>query len=653
MEYSISVAECMTIMRSIRTFVLSLLVLVMPTLPVLARSDDTTPHKEIEATGDVAEIRSLREWAMDQRFSVPERALSAARRALDLALDLDELSEAGGALLVLGHVSSDVDQKEAYYTKARTMFERAEDELGIIRSGLSLGNVYEIRNEPEQALDAYFEGLKALERLGDPQWQAITLNNIGIILKHQGKLEDALEYFERVINFSEGLDRPGLLVHVLNNTSLVLSDLKRFEEAETHLLRMLSIAEEHKDQYFVMVASSNLGSLFNKQGHHSEALPQLRTAWRLSNEVGNLGTKAAISENLGKAYLGLGQYDQALRYAEESLMLAEEEGYQPRQVEALKTISDVYEGAGEYEQALIHYRRYTDIKETVFNTEKTEIIAQMQARYEAERSRRAIATLEQEKLAQAMQAEHRQKRMYAGAAGLLLLTGFFYSRYRLKLRANRLLNAQKEEILKQKSEKEILLQEIHHRVKNNLQIIAGLLGIQAREVYDAEALATLREAQSRVQAITLLHQKLYREENIAKVNMQEYLNDLSTYLIRAFDTDHLTIHVQADHTFLDVDAAVPLGLIANELISNALEHAFTDLESGEILVSLRERAEKGYELEISDNGLGFSSGPPGRSAGTGMRLVESLTRQLRGRLQVESDRGSMFRISFEARSRVS
>jgi two-component sensor histidine kinase len=201
------------------------------------------------------------------------------------------------------------------------------------------------------------------------------------------------------------------------------------------------------------------------------------------------------------------------------------------------------------------------------------------------------------------------------------------------------------------SEKEILLQESHHRIKNNLQIISSLLYLQSEQTQNRQAQAMLTDSQNRVQAMALLHEKLSETEDLTKIDFAEYVTALGAYLSQAYTANQANIHltIEIDQIFLNIDAAIPCSLIVTELVSNALKHAFPLglNQEGNILVSLRRLAGNQHQLVISDNGIGLPAGLDlQKPASLGLQLVKRLARQLGGTLQVDRNGGTNFTIMF-------
>lgn len=198
-------------------------------------------------------------------------------------------------------------------------------------------------------------------------------------------------------------------------------------------------------------------------------------------------------------------------------------------------------------------------------------------------------------------------------------------------------------------EKEILLKEIHHRVKNNLQIISSLLNLQAQQIKDRATLQVLRESQGRVRSMALIHEKLYQSQDLARVDFDGYVHDLLVYLFRSYSTNMDLVHVDvnAQGVALSVDTAIPCGLIISELVTNAIKYAFPDGRRGTICVNLTPDDAGHLALRVADNGVGLPPDLDWRNAESlGLQLVSTLTAQLHGQIQVHSNTGTEFKITF-------
>jgi two-component sensor histidine kinase/PAS domain-containing protein len=199
------------------------------------------------------------------------------------------------------------------------------------------------------------------------------------------------------------------------------------------------------------------------------------------------------------------------------------------------------------------------------------------------------------------------------------------------------------------TEKEVLLKEVHHRVKNNLQVISSLLNLQAAEITDPNTLIALRESQNRVRSMALIHEKLYQSNDLAHIDFSIYLQSLVYSLAQSYrvQANKVDIQVQAEKIFLDLDTAIPCGLMVNELVSNSIKYAFPEDRSGKIIVSFSSTAHNRYSLAVSDDGIGLPAGFDYKnSSSLGLKLVDSLVRQIDAKLVLDCVKGTRVEINF-------
>jgi PAS domain S-box-containing protein len=202
-------------------------------------------------------------------------------------------------------------------------------------------------------------------------------------------------------------------------------------------------------------------------------------------------------------------------------------------------------------------------------------------------------------------------------------------------------------------EKETLLREIHHRVKNNMQVISSLLNLQAGHVADEEARRTLKESQLRIRSMALIHEKLYQTRDLSKIDFASYLQSLAAYLFQFFkvDADQIRLESDLEDVHLDINAAVPCGLLVNELISNALKYAFPGGRKGTVRIRLRQETDGTLKLRVADDGVGFPKELDFRHAESfGLQIVALLIEQLEGTIALEGNDGTAFAVAFRERA---
>jgi two-component sensor histidine kinase len=203
-------------------------------------------------------------------------------------------------------------------------------------------------------------------------------------------------------------------------------------------------------------------------------------------------------------------------------------------------------------------------------------------------------------------------------------------------------------IKKSLKEKEVLLKEIHHRVKNNLQVVSSLLGLQSSNIEDENVKKIFAESKNKIQAISLIHQTLYQNKDLAEIDMDEYFKNMYVHILSLFGHEAKKVEFQlyTNNIKFDIDTSVPIALIFNELVTNSLKYAFRDLQGGQLKVELTKLKEGVFCLKVEDNGRGFKTEEM-RKNSLGLQLVQMLSSQLNGSFECNSDNGTKISIIFE------
>jgi len=265
--------------------------------------------------------------------------------------------------------------------------------------------------------------------------------------------------------------------------------------------------------------------------------------------------------------------------------------------------------------------------------------------YEFEKKQKAREDIQKQKENLLKEETQKQRNIkYTISAILIALSLFTFGIYK-NLKRNQkqkeIIENQNTIIQQSLSEKEVLLREIHHRVKNNLQIISSLLNIQSEDIQDEKIVASLQEGKSRVEAMSLIHQNLYQSEHINNVHIDNYAKELIHYISDLYSKNNnkIVTRVIPSNYHFDIDTAIPLGLIINELVTNAYKYAFVNKEDGEIKISIEKVGEKEFKLEVTDNGIGLPENfDIKKTKSLGLSLVSILSRQLRGKLETHSQK---------------
>ncbi|WP_259067902.1 histidine kinase dimerization/phosphoacceptor domain -containing protein [Mucilaginibacter sp. X4EP1] len=344
-----------------------------------------------------------------------------------------------------------------------------------------------------------------------------------------------------------------------------------------------------------------------------------------------------------------GNYKQARVYYEEvlSLQTIGNGGLYGDNAVALEALIKIDSVAGDQKAQLRDYRRFTAAIIRNYKVSKTMLAEELQVKYATSERINQINLLNQKaKLEQAnlQQANLTKNITIAGIILVIIIAGLLYRQSQIRKKNNDIITRKNELMQKLLDEKEWLIKEIHHRVKNNLHTVICLLESQAMYL-ENDALKAVENSRHRIYAMSLIHQKLYQSDDIKVVNMNTYLTDFVTYLEESFGApENILIKLDADEIKLSAGQAIPLGLIVNEAITNAFKYAFPHQKNGEIRVTLKKEADNIY-LSVADNGIGFKQAEKEVNS-LGLELIKGLALDLRGELILDTVNGTYIRISF-------
>jgi len=351
------------------------------------------------------------------------------------------------------------------------------------------------------------------------------------------------------------------------------------------------------------------------------------------------------------------QYKKARPYLE-MLMSKPPSVYISKMADVQLMLFKIDSASGNYLAAIKHVQQYKTLTDSIFNEKKSRQIEELQIKYKTEKKDQEIKLLvKKDQLQQAnlKQANIIRNWITASSVLLVLLLGVGYNRYRFKQKTNKKLEEQQIAINQKNislqylvNEKEWLMKEIHHRVKNNFHIVMGLLGTQSGYLKNEEAIAAIKESQQRIHAMSLIHQKLYQSENLSAIDMPDYIHELVDYLQGSFDKSaSIRFHFQIDRIKLALSHVIPIGLILNEAITNAFKYAFPNKKQGNIYISFTRTTNNRMVLSVMDDGAGL---PPGfnsnRQSSMGLNLMKGLSDDIDGNFTIENNNGTIVAVSF-------
>lgn len=608
------------------------MILLASTCLVNAQSLQDTVH--LKFLIDKAGYHSDRDF--DSSYWYNKKAMTLAKRIGD-ALWLGHAHNTYGDYFLM---QTEIDSGIFYYKKAREYFEEADHIWGILDTMNGIGSMLYNSGNYRKALNYLIEALSILQTNNYPfnQLEAALLINIAQVYQNLKDYAKSNEYNQQSLVLLEDLGNTVGIASAKGNMAFNFIELQNYEAAMKMALEAKELFEDvdilmgiGASNYVIGKCYRNLNQFAKAESYLNQALDQLR-------EFGDPYLTTLTLIDLGKLYNGLNRFQLANKNLSEALRLAKAYTLKPELVDIYEQLAIYSEGIGNYQKALIFERKHKDIADSLFNEEISAQMADMESKYQSEQKEQQISLQDQQIKANearlAREATFRNA-LIAGVILMLIIVGLVFRNERIKAKSLK--------------EKESLLKEIHHRVKNNLQVISSLLNMQSRGTEDEGMKEAIREGQSRVKAMSLIHQKLYQTENISEIDFEEYSQQLLEQLDSVYKQNDKNVlsSVDAKGISLDIDTAIPLGLILNELISNAYKYAFEGVDKGQLKISLERKANKELQLEVADNGKGLPANFSIETARSlGLKLVNILTKQLKGTLEVEQEGGTRFLIRF-------
>jgi len=414
------------------------------------------------------------------------------------------------------------------------------------------------------------------------------------------------------------------------------------------------------DSSFLDLVNANIGKAYNQLEKYQKAIPLLRNNIEVSKKNKNYEEMVNGLNELSKSFLGIGQPEKAIKLLDSANLLIKENQVFNVYEEIYENKVKAYEYMGNTDKAYLYYKKLIEYRDSVSSVQNINISAILEIEYEVGQKDNEIAKqrIVVEKAEAEVNQQKGRKEVFLVAAVLmlaivviLLLTIIQRRKGTRKLKEkSRQIEEQNKTIEKALVEKETLLKEIHHRVKNNLQLISGLLELQAVQFDDENVKEMMEEGKSRVRSMALIHEQLYESNDLGKIDFREYLNKLTNDIAIAFNAPEkeISFQIKVKQFSLDINTAVPLGLIVNELIANAYKHAFKGRKKGNIIIDLVPVENEETQLRIIDNGIGLPKDfDPLSKRSLGLRLVQGLIRQLGGEYAYESKKGTQFMLQFK------
>jgi two-component sensor histidine kinase len=484
--------------------------------------------------------------------------------------------------------------------------------MGLVSQGIKYLKA-EYNNNPNRKIDQYAE--------------VNFYNNLGVVWNKSNNPDSAIYYFKKAEILIENF-----LKH--DSTNLFI-------------------------KFFEGLIAGNIGQALMAKNKYNEAIPLLKKDITSSIQYGNL-LNAAISYNeLAHCYFKGKHYKNAAQYLDSSYFFLCEVDAPSEKLRNLKLRAELFSLNGSDKKAVIAYKAYIDLKDSIAANDKELLMLNQQIVHQTNELQERIAQQEKKMVANMLNEEKRNNQrvlLFVLLFLMLAIIVFGYFLYIKSKKREQVLYEKNEEITLKSDmlidalkEKELLIKEVHHRVKNNMQIIVSLLKLQSEKINDKNLEVYFSEARNRISSMALIHEFLYKKDKMDFMQMDEYIKQLILEIqISYAQPNHIIeIHTDLDDIQLDFDTSIPLGLIINELVTNAYKHAFPN-GVGNIWVSFKQLNEK-FILRVKDNGIGAPENFETKIENSlGMELIQLLSNQIDAKLKITHQPGFEAELTFIA-----
>jgi len=503
----------------------------------------------------------------------------------------------------------------------------------IIKIFNHIGVAYFFDTKYDKSIQNFHKSLELSKQLNDSVGIARSYNNIGLIYEKQNNYDEAIRYNLMSLAIKETFKSKEGLIHPLTNLSNISILKNDYKNGEKYMFRMLELSQELNDTTLIAVAYSNLAKIYANNDELGKSDIYLKKTLGLINHIEDKFEYSQLLYDLAGTYQKKKAFKKSEKAFLECISISEKLRKKELLEKSYKELSDLYRNNKKYTKALNYYDKYTAVKDSFFTVDKLKAVSEIATKYETAKKEQEIGVLKNN--------IKQQKKFWYWVSSLLILLMLFavFFFYFYKKRSQELAE-KNSQVNKALAEKEVLFKEVHHRVKNNLQVVSSILALQGRYLKSPTAIAAIKDSQNRIDAISLMHQKLYSKDSIKAIYIKDYIDDLVYSIIDSLESnpERVQYHSQVANIILEVDTVTPIGLIINELIVNTLKHN-NQQKTINLFVTLQKLNEQ-LVLKVKDNGQGLpKSFDFNNTDSYGMKMIASLSKKLKATIDFTNDKG--------------
>jgi len=579
---------------------------------------------------------------LDQKDSI----IRAANEVLQISdLKHSYYSDSYSALSLVYKDKGDIENEELYLNKAIEIDRMNSDSSSLPFNLTNLGMFKSKINLHNEALQLYFEALSFLRPEKDKFKFPTIYSNIASLFRTLQNLEKSEEYGLKALDECNKLNLVTTKIRAYNELGATAQKSRNYSKALNYYLKSDSIFSKKGGrksyQLDVKIAIAecylSLGNLKKVKEITSEIRPSVDSIAYNNEQLSFaiVDAEYVLNTNPENALLKIKRA--------ENLSIKLKNQNSSNKVYGL--YSKYYNLKKDYKNSLIYSEKADKVKDSIYRSEQSFVVHNLEALYQKKEQDVQIELLATQNELQTTQLKQQKIIIFSSVLGLIIfgtLLSFIASLFGK-------VKSQKAVVEKSLEEKDVLLKEIHHRVKNNLQVISSLLALQSKYIEDDNALNALKQGQDRVHSMALIHQDLYQGENLIGISTKSYFEQLVDNLIYSYniEEEEVSLVLDVENITLDVDTMIPLGLVVNELVSNAFKHAFNNNQkNAEIKISLKEKNNH-LELEVRDNGESIKSTDEINGKSFGFELIKSFSLKLKAKLEMNIDQGLSIKLLIE------
>lgn len=476
-------------------------------------------------------------------------------------------------------------------------------------------------------------------------------NRIGGVYYNEVSYRKAQRYWRKCLQFSIANQVPKAISNALNNLAEAAQMQGNFTEAIPLYQEALVVKKIILDTIGVATVLSNIGNTYLKTRQLDSAKHYFDQSLIFVKNLDDELLKLGILDHYSSYYQSANKINLAIEWYRKTLDMAKKVNDNNMLLSIYENLAILYEDKKQLDSALFFHKKWVELNKKIHYQKKEKLALEIEAEYLITEKEQELAFLKEKTNIENQNVVLRDRIQSFFIVILVVILASVLAILRIRNKNNTKLELNISQINQQNKEKDILLKEIHHRVKNNLQVITSLLSLQSYNITDDKTKELFSHSQYRINSMAMIHEMLYQNNDLSKINYAAYLEQLVSRLVSSIKGPENNIQIDMDvpNIYLNIDTAIPLGLLINEIVTNALKYGLPDDRNGVLSIKITALETPNFKLEIGDNGVGFSKDINHRNTSSlGLKLIHQLTRQLNGTITKDNaKKGTNYLLHFQ------